>query len=114
MKKIKIVAPVYAAHEVFSLAENGADELYCGVVERSNKFSLSQFLNVRLFYSANLGGFKELKEVITKAHQRGLKVSLALNAAYSEDQHKNAIIQAKKAADAGIDGFIITDLGLSR
>lgn len=112
MKKIKIVAPVCAVHEVAPLAENGADEFYCGVIETTGKFSLTKSLNARSIYPANLGNFEELGEVIKQAHSRGVKVTLALNGFYNEDQHKNAIIQAKKAADAGIDGFIITDLGL--
>lgn len=112
---IKILAPVDRAEEVDRLADAGADELYCGLVppEWLNKYTALVAINRRPALSANLRSFEELRECVERAHSHNVRVALTINEHYYRaDQYDLITKIAEKAADIGIDYFVISDLGL--
>ncbi len=113
---MKILAPISSADEVEMLAENGADELYCGVVppEWTGEYSGAIWLNRRSPAGANLATYDSLADLVRRAHSYGLPVSLTLNApSYNERQLQTIGVLAKKVTDEiGIDALIVSDIGL--
>ncbi len=113
---MKIVAPVSSPDEVEMLLHCGADELYCGIraPEWEEKFGGRWWMNRRGPKGANLSGFSDLKRVTTAAHDAGVRVAVALNAAfYPADAIDDILELARKlAADTGVDALIISDVNL--
>lgn len=110
---MKIVAPINKIEEVEAIIEQGADELYCGVLPHPWK---EKYLNVaspnrREWSAANLRSFDELKKVVEIAHAFHRPVYLTLNALYTEEQYPSLLMQVKEAERAKVDAFIIGDLG---
>lgn len=83
---MKIVAPISRIDEIAPLAAAGADELYCSVVsaqwlERFHTSGISR----RAF--ANLPEYADLERAARLVDERGIRLSLALNAQhYSAEQ----------------------------
>ncbi|MBI5745079.1 MAG: U32 family peptidase [Elusimicrobia bacterium] len=93
---MKIVSYFSDADEIAPLAAAGAGELYCAVAE------------VPSFGHGVLRG--PLKTAVDKAHRLGLKVNLAANSmrrTYSGPQARALAGSLLKAAEAGVDGFIV-------
>ncbi len=113
---MKILAPISSADEVEMLAENGADELYCGVVppEWTGEYSGAIWLNRRSPAGANLATYESLADLVRRAHGYGLPVSLTLNApCYNERQLQSIGALAKKVTgEIGVDALIVSDIGL--
>ncbi|MDD5630056.1 MAG: U32 family peptidase [Elusimicrobia bacterium] len=111
---MKILAPVNKAAEVDTLADAGADELYCGMLPPEWKRLYSNVVspNRREWSSANLGGPEELAAVAERAHRRGLRLLFTLNALYTEAQYPlvREAVAAARAAKA--DALVVADLGL--
>jgi len=113
---LKIVSPITNIHEVDALIDAGAAEFYCGVLtEQENRRLTNIFcLNRRPSLFSNLSSFLELEKLVKKAKSSDAKVSFTLNEFYTDEQFPSVIEQAKKAADCGVDAFIVCDLGLIR
>ena len=112
---MKILSPIDKPEEVAALADAGADELYGGYIspEWRNRYSLLASANHRYFANAQIAGKKELASIINGAHRRGMKFCLALNAPYyTQEQYDFLLMEAERLLEAGVDAFIVSDLGL--
>ena len=98
---MKILSPAGDIESLKAAVYNGADEIYLGI---------SGF-NAR----NNITGFtlETLPEAINFAHLYNVKVHLAINILFSNDELKDAVSTIVKAYNLGVDAFIIQDLGLA-
>ena len=80
---------------------NGADEVYLGI----NDFNARN----------NIDGFNlsNLEKAVDFAHIFNVKVNLAINILFSDDELQEALNTIVKAYNMGVDSFIIQDLGLA-
>lgn len=78
----------------------GADEVYVGVKD---------------FNARNIEGFslETLKQAVEFAHLYGVKVHLAVNILFCDDELQSALDLVVQAYNLGVDAFIIQDLGLA-
>ncbi|BCR04737.1 hypothetical protein DESUT3_18060 [Desulfuromonas versatilis] len=114
---MKVISPVDNLAEASLLLEAGADELYGGYVPAAwrERYSLLASLNQRTFAGAQIESFADLAQIIALAHARGRSFSLTLNAPYyTEEQIPLLFDYVDEAAEAGVDGIILADLGLLR
>lgn len=112
-KKLNIVAPVYSKQETESFLKSGASEVYCGVLEEGeNNPWWNNIFNTRDTKKSNLSSFDELKELVSCAHSLGGRVSIAVNKFFSPLKYPQALKHVEKAADCGVDAFIISDMAL--
>jgi collagenase-like PrtC family protease len=111
---IKILAPVDRVEEVEKVIEAGADELYCGVLSRDwiQKYTLAS-LNRRPAPACNFKSFEDLRKCIEIAHSHGVPVALTINEHYYvKEQYPLLLRYFEDAVNAGVDSFIISDLGI--
>lgn len=80
----------------------GADAVYLG----------GKLFNAR----RNAGNFdnEQLIDAVKYCHDRDVKVYLTLNILVSDDETEDAYYAVKEAMEAGIDGFIVQDLGIAK
>lgn len=78
----------------------GADEVYLGVKD---------------FNARNIEGFslQTLKDAVDFAHIYGVKVHLAVNILFCDNELQSALDLVVQAYNLGVDAFIIQDLGLA-
>lgn len=97
---MKILSPVGNFESLKAAVFNGADELYLGI----NEFNARN----------NIDGFslENLKEAIDFAHVFGVKVLLAINILFSDEEMQAALDVVIDAYNMGTDAFIVQDLGL--
>lgn len=98
---MKILSPVGNFESLKMAINGGADEVYLGV---------SNF-NAR----NNIQGFSidDLDEVVFLCHTSNIKVNLAVNILFHDDELEDAVNLVVKAFDKGVDCFIVQDLGLA-
>ncbi|MDP4134050.1 MAG: U32 family peptidase, partial [Bacillota bacterium] len=99
---IELLAPAGDFTCLISAVQAGADAVYIG----AGKFSARQ-------NAANFSG-EELVRALDYCHIRGVKVYLAINTLILDKELKEAIAVAKEAYEAGIDAFIVHDIGLAK
>ena len=112
---MRILSPIDRPSEVDALADAGADELYGGYVPASwrRKYSLLGCANHRYFKNAQIETKKDLETLIRAARRRGVKFYLALNSPYyTPAQYEDIVKDAARMDALGVDGFIISDIGL--
>ena len=110
-----IAAPVSLPEEVDGLADEGANELYCGVTpERwTERYGDAGWLNRRGAGKANLESLAELERLVRRAHERRLSVSVTVNAPYyTAEQLPAVVLLCGQLGQAGVDGLIVSDPGL--
>lgn len=97
---MKILSPVGNFESLKAAVFNGADEVYLGI----NEFNARN----------NIDGFslENLKEAIDFAHVFGVKVLLAVNILFSDEEMQAALDVVIDAYNMGADAFIVQDLGL--
>ncbi len=97
---MKILSPAGNFECLKTAVFNGADEVYLGI----NEFNARN----------NVQGFtlETLSEAVDFAHVYGVKVLLAINIVFSDDELNSAVNTAVTAHNMGVDAFIIQDLGL--
>lgn len=80
---------------------NGADEVYLGI----NEFNARN----------NIDGFtlETLETAVDFAHLYGVKVYLAINILFSDEELQSAFDTVVKAYNMGVDAFIVQDLALA-
>lgn len=109
-----ILAPANHSAEIPVLHEAGATEIYCGLMreetlrEYTNVFSL----NSRHVTEANLSSFQQLKEIVSAAHHRNMKVFVTYNAFYSPHQFEAVTAEVDRTIECGVDGLIVADISL--
>ena len=97
---MKILSPAGNFESLKMAIYNGADEVYLGI----NDFNARN----------NIDGFTidTLKDAVAFAHLYGVKVHLAINILFTDEELKSAIDVVGKALVIGVDAFIVQDLGL--
>ncbi len=97
---MKILAPAGNAESLKVAVMNGADEVYLGVNEFNARNNIDGF---------NMDG---LERAVDFAHLYGVKVNLAINILFADDELQSALDTVVNAYNVGVDSFIIQDLGL--
>ncbi len=114
---MKLISPIDQLAEAEPLLAAGADELYGGFVPEDwrKHFGLLASINQRTFEGAQIRDFADLQEIVRRAHGRGKRFSLTLNAPfYSDEQMPLLLDYVDRTVAEGIDGIILADLGLLR
>ncbi len=101
IKRIELLAPAGSPQALHAAVENGADAVYLG----GKLFSARQ--------QAENFDLDTLREELRYAHARGVNVYLTMNILISDNEMKEALNYAAQVRQAGIDGFIVQDLGLA-
>lgn len=98
--KMKLLAPAGDMISLKMAVYNGADEVYLGI----------RNFNAR----NNITGFDmtTLKDAVEFAHIFGVKVHLAINILFSDDNLQSALDNIVDAYNIGVDAFIVQDIGL--
>ncbi len=100
MKKVELLAPVQDSLTFKAAIENGADAIYLG----AKKFSARA-------YATNFE-LDEIVDIIKQAHQRGVKVYIAVNTLVFENELNELIEYLDTLYLNDADAFIVQDLGL--
>lgn len=112
---LKITVPVSHPEEVEMLAGNGAGELYCGFVppEWLRRYGGAFWLNRRGPVAGNLQRGEEVALVAERARAGGIPLFVTFNAPYYTPEQQEFLLPVvgALAAEAGIDGVIVSDLG---
>ena len=98
---IEILAPCGSYDSIIAAVRKGADAVYIG----SLKFSARA-------YAANFDN-EQLKQAVSYCHLHSVKVHMAVNTLLKDNELEQALYTVKKACDAGVDAFIVQDLGLA-
>ena len=98
---MKVLSPAGNFDSLRAAVFGGADEVYLGI----NDFNARN----------NINGFTidSLKDAVDFAHLFGVKVDLAINILFSDDELKTALETVIKAYNMGVDAFIIQDIALA-
>jgi len=112
---LKICVGISNVNSVEKYIKAGADEFYCGVIDKSwvSKYGYILGINRRPWPSTNLSGFGELEAVVNKAHKYGSKVFFTINEhCYSNEQLEIIEYHVKKSLECKVDAIIFSDPGL--
>ncbi len=118
---LEILSPLSSPQEVEPLVQSGADVFYCGLLPSDwrQSYTVAASLNRRqednpvICTSPHIKTFKEFEESIKLAHKYKTPVFLTLNEHYY-DQSQYPYLEGyiEKALNAGVDGFIVGDIGM--
>ena len=97
---IELLAPAGSMESLKAAVQNGANAVYLG----------SGIFNAR--QSAENFTIQTLTEAVKYCHIRGVAVHLTLNTLVSDKEMKDAADLIRHAAMAGVDAFIVQDLGM--
>ena len=99
---VELLSPVGSKESLLASIENGADAVYLG----------GKLFNARK-YATNFDD-EELKEAVSYAHLRGVKVYVVVNIILRDDELREAIDYIIYLYNIDVDALIIQDLGLLR
>lgn len=99
-KKLEILAPAGSAECLKAAVINGADAVYLGLKDFSARAKAANF------------SFEELADALIYAHLFGVKIYVAINTLIKNSEMTAAVSIIERAAQMGVDAFIIQDLGL--
>lgn len=111
---MKIFSPLDHIEEVRPLMEAGAEEFYCGVLEETwyDPYPVIS-INRRPAGKGHFRNFKALEKAVAISHRNNVPVFFTLNEHYyTKNQLPLLNDYIKKAIDAGVDAFIVSDYGL--
>jgi len=111
---MKILSPVDKVEEVRPLVQAGADELYCGVLDEDwmQRYPIAA-VNRRIAKACNFKSFADLEACLEVAHAYNIPVSLTINEHYyTQEQYPLLTAYIFRAAAAGVDSFLISDIAL--
>lgn len=111
---MNIVVPLSKKEEVAGIIGAGANEVYCGVLDKHWRSAYIDYASVdrRPYPHACLKDYAELEEVTSYCRARNVPVYLTANEFYTADQFPEVISHIKKAVEAGVDGLIVADIPL--
>lgn len=101
MNKIELMAPAGSLQILKAACDSGADAVYLGLGAYNARMNADNFTE------------EDLIEGCRYAHHRSSKVYLTLNTLVNDYEMSDALITARSAYDAGVDGIIIQDIGLA-
>lgn len=111
---MKILSPLDTPDEVEKLANAGAREFYCGLLEETwyEKYPVIS-INRRPAGKGHFRKFTDLQHAVSRSHHYGIPVYFTLNEHYYINAQYPLITQyIEGALDAGVDAFIVSDYGL--
>ncbi len=97
----ELLLPVGSPDALTAAVRCGADAVYMGYGRYNARQSAQNFDD------------DAFKEAVAYCHIRGVKVYLTLNTLVGDGELVGALKTAEKACDAGVDGFIVQDIGLA-
>lgn len=100
MGKVEVLSPVGEVNSFYSSINAGADAVYMGLPKFNARMRAE---NITL---------ENLEGLVTFAHLKGVKVYITLNTLLSNSEIKDAVKLAGEALKAGVDAFIVQDVGL--
>lgn len=98
---IEILAPAGSIESLHAAVRCGANAVYLGGKAFNARRNASNFSD------------EELKNAVDYCRKRNVKVYLTLNTLVSDSELSTAYDAIKSACDAGIDAFIVQDIGLA-
>lgn len=101
MKKPELLAPAGSPEHFKAAVENGADAIYFG----GKGFNARQY--------ADNFTFEEIVKSVRYAHNKGVKVYMTVNTLVKQSEFEELILLAGEGASAGIDAFIVQDMGVA-
>ncbi len=100
MKGIELLSPCGDFETLKAAVNAGADAVYLG----------GKNFNARV-KASNFGD--DLPDAVGYAHLRGVKVYLTLNTLVYDDEFPSLLNAVKEATEAGVDAFIVQDMGVA-
>ena len=100
--KTEILAPCGSKESLTAAVRCGANAVYLGTKNFNARRNADNF------------GFDELEEAVSYCHSRNVKVYVTLNTLVSDSEMKSAYDAACSCMKAGVDAFIIQDLGVAK
>ncbi len=100
--KPELLAPAGSFDCLKAAVQNGADAVYLGLKQGSARMGADNF------------SLSELKEAVSYAHTREVRVYLAINTLMFDNEQDFAYQMAKEADAIGVDALILQDLGLAK
>ena len=97
---LELLSPAGSMDALRAAVQNGADAVYLGAEGFNARMGAKNF---------SLDG---LREAVIYCHVRGVQVHLTLNTLASDRQMPEAGELIRRAAQLGVDAFIVQDLGL--
>ncbi len=101
IKQIELLAPVGNMQSLMAAINGGADAVYLGLSNFNARNNIENFT------------IENLKEGVDKAHLFGVKVYLALNILFKDDEVKDVLDMVRFAIKCKVDAFIVQDIGIS-
>lgn len=99
---LELLSPAGSPEAVVAAVQSGADAIYMGFGDFNARRGAKNFTD------------EEFETSVRYCRVRGCKVYLTLNTLVSDRELPEALRLAKTAAEAGVDAFIVQDLGLAR
>ena len=99
---IELLSPAGSMEALRAAVQNGAYAVYLGCGDFNARRSAKNF------------NMDELRDAVTYCHVRGVQVHLTLNILLSDREMPQAAELIRQAAAAGVDAFIVQDLGVLR
>ena len=100
MPNMEILAPAGSVPALEAAVYNGADAVYLGLSEFNARMGAENFTE------------ENIADSIAFCHERGVRVHAVLNTLVSDREMPLALKTAKTLASAGVDAFIVQDLGM--
>ena len=97
---LELLAPAGSMEALHAAVQNGANAVYLGCGQFNARQSAKNFTP------------QALTEAIKYCHIRGVAVHLTLNTLVSDKETQEATALIRYAANAGVDAFIVQDLGI--
>lgn len=101
MHKVELLAPAGSDEALRAAVRSGADAVYVGLESFNARRGAENFT------------MDTLREAVSYAHLRGVRVYVALNIAILPREIESALECARQAYRAGVDAFIVQDIGLA-
>ena len=99
---LEILAPCGSAESLDAALNTGADAVYLGMKTFSARKNASNFT------------FEELISAVEKSHMQGVKVYIALNTLFFNDETDKLREAIRQADGSGADAVIVQDLGIAQ
>ena len=97
---LELLAPAGSMEALRAAVQNGANAVYLGCGQFNARQSAKNFTP------------QSLAEAVKYCHIRGVAVHLTLNTLISDKESQEAVALIRQAATAGVDAFIVQDLGI--
>ena len=101
MPNMEILAPAGSVPALEAAVYNWAAAVYLGLSEFNARMGAENFTE------------ENIADSIAFCHERGVRVHAVLNTLVSDREMPLALKTAKTLASAGVDAFIVQDLGLA-